>query len=65
MFDLTKISVKIPNLAEFNADSNPAYQILDLFRCLMSDFQSQNRTSYKAAHVYFTEALPEERFKGK
>jgi len=32
-------------------------------RCLMSDFQSQNRTTYKAAHVYFTEALPEERFK--
>merc|ERR1712012_585161 len=27
------------------------------------DFQSQNRTQYRAAHVYFTEACAEERFK--
>jgi len=30
---------------------------------LMMDFQSQNRTQYRAAHVYFTEVCPEERFK--
>jgi len=30
---------------------------------LMTDFQSQNRTQYRAAHVYFTEVCPEERFK--
>merc|ERR1712109_146488 len=30
---------------------------------LMNDFQSQNRTQYRAAHVYFTEACAEERFK--
>merc|ERR1719322_79021 len=30
---------------------------------LMNDFQSQHRTAYKAAHVYFTEVCPEERFK--
>merc|ERR1719232_442176 len=29
----------------------------------MMDFQSQNRTQYRAAHVYFTEVCPEERFK--
>merc|ERR1719483_1486782 len=32
-------------------------------RCLLQDFTSQNRAAYKAAHVYFTEACPEERFK--
>ena len=32
-------------------------------RSLMQDFSSQNRTTYKAAHVYFTEACPEDRFK--
>merc|ERR1712079_674791 len=32
-------------------------------KCLLQDFSSQNRTTYKAAHVYFTEVCPEERFK--
>merc|ERR1711971_1022082 len=32
-------------------------------RCLLQDFSSQNRTTYKFAHVYFTEACPDERFK--
>jgi len=31
--------------------------------CLMQDFSSQNRTTYRAAHVYFTEACPKDRFK--
>jgi len=31
-------------------------------KALMMDFQSQNRTQYRAAHIYFTEACPEERF---
>ena len=31
--------------------------------CLMQDFSSQNGTTYKAAHVYFTEACPGDRFK--
>merc|ERR1712106_60655 len=35
----------------------------DSVRGLLGDFTSQNRTTYKAAHVYFTEACPEERFK--
>merc|ERR1719414_2171351 len=30
---------------------------------LMNDFQSQHRTHYRAAHVYFTEVCPEDRFK--
>ena len=34
----------------------------DSVRCLLQDFSSQNRTTYKAAHVYFTEACPEDRF---
>merc|ERR1719427_105800 len=32
-------------------------------RCLLQDFSSQNRTAYKAAHVYFTEVCPDDRFK--
>merc|ERR1712172_48533 len=32
-------------------------------KCLLQDFSSQNRTTYKFAHVYFTEACPDERFK--
>merc|ERR1711953_239651 len=32
-------------------------------RGLLGDFTSQNRTTYRAAHVYFTEVCPEERFK--
>jgi len=32
-------------------------------KALMMDFQSQNRTQYRAAHIYFTEVCPEERFK--
>ncbi|TRY63217.1 hypothetical protein TCAL_10335 [Tigriopus californicus] len=31
-------------------------------KCLLADFQSQHRTTYRAAHVYFTEACPEENF---
>ena len=27
---------------------------------LMMDFQSQNRTQYRAAHVYFTEGIDKE-----
>ena len=42
----------------------PAIEDIYMFRCLdnciyfqglLNDFQSQNRTAYKAAHVYFTE----------
>lgn len=32
-------------------------------KCLLQDFSSQNRTTYKFAHVYFTEACPDDRFK--
>ena len=28
-------------------------------RCLKEDFQSQHRTQYRAAHVYFTEGIVE------
>eukprot|EP00094_Tigriopus_californicus_P010716 TCALIF_10335-PA protein Name:"Similar to Rop Protein ROP (Drosophila melanogaster)" AED:0.20 eAED:0.20 QI:5/0/0/0.88/0.75/0.66/9/0/580 len=32
-------------------------------KCLLADFQSQHRTTYRAAHVYFTEVCPDEKFK--
>ncbi|XP_059094839.1 protein ROP-like isoform X2 [Tigriopus californicus] len=32
-------------------------------KCLLADFQSQHRTTYRAAHVYFTEACPDSLFK--
>ena len=34
----------------------------DSVHCLMQDFSSQKRTTYKAVHVYFTEACLENRF---
>eukprot|EP00095_Tigriopus_kingsejongensis_P005335 maker-scaffold779_size98098-snap-gene-0.24 protein:Tk05335 transcript:maker-scaffold779_size98098-snap-gene-0.24-mRNA-1 annotation:"protein rop" len=32
-------------------------------KCLLADFQSQHRTTYRGAHVYFTEVCPDEKFK--
>jgi len=70
MHELSAEGITIVETVEKKREPMPAMEAIYLItptvnsvRCLMSDFQSQNRTTYKAAHVYFTEALPEERFK--
>jgi syntaxin-binding protein 1 len=70
MHELSAEGITIVETVEKKREPMPAMEAIYLItpnqasvRCLMSDFQSQNRTQYKAAHVYFTEALPEERFK--
>lgn len=70
MHELSAEGITIVETVEKKREPMPAMEAIYLItptvnsiRCLMSDFQSQNRTQYRAAHVYFTEALPEERFK--
>jgi len=70
MHELSAEGITIVETVEKKREPMPAMEAIYLItptvnsiRSLMSDFQSQNRTTYKAAHVYFTEALPEERFK--
>jgi len=69
MHELSAEGITIVETVEKNREPMPMEAIylitptVNSVRSLMSDFQSQNRTTYKGAHVYFTEALPEERFK--
>eukprot|EP00088_Acartia_fossae_P070077 TRINITY_DN9291_c0_g1_i5.p1 TRINITY_DN9291_c0_g1~~TRINITY_DN9291_c0_g1_i5.p1 ORF type:complete len:593 (-),score=179.63 TRINITY_DN9291_c0_g1_i5:1133-2911(-) len=70
MHELSAEGITIVETVDKKREPMPAMEAIYLItptqesvRCLMSDFQSQNRTTYKGAHVYFTEALPEERFK--
>jgi len=70
MHELSAEGITIVETVEKQREPMPAMEAIYLItptmksvRCLMSDFQSQNRTQYRAAHVYFTEALPEEMFK--
>ena len=70
MHELSAEGITIVETVEKKREPMPAMEAIYLItptvssvRCLMGDFQSQNRTQYRAAHVYFTEALPEERFK--
>jgi len=70
MHELSAEGITIVETVEKQREPMPAMEAIYLItptmksvRCLMSDFQSQNRTQYRAAHVYFTEALPETLFK--
>ncbi|XP_023340618.1 protein ROP [Eurytemora carolleeae] len=66
MHELSAEGITIVETVEKKREPMPAMEAIYLItpnqnsvRCLMGDFQSQNRTQYKAAHVYFTEVCPE------
>jgi len=70
MHELSAEGITIVETVEKRREPLPAMEAIYLItpseksvKGLMLDFQSQNRTQYRAAHVYFTEACPEERFK--
>jgi len=70
MHELSAQGITIVESIEKRREPMPAMEAIYLIgpseesvRSLMQDFSSQNRTTYKAAHVYFTEACPEDRFK--
>merc|ERR1711936_412170 len=70
MHELSAEGITIVETIEKRREPMPAMEAIyligsteDSVRCLLQDFSSQNRTAYKAAHVYFTEVCPEERFK--
>merc|ERR1719189_1131613 len=70
MHELSAEGITIVETIEKRREPLPAMEAIYLItpnektiKELMSDFQSQHRTAYKAAHVYFTEVCPEERFK--
>merc|ERR1719216_302052 len=70
MHELSAEGITIVETIEKRREPMPAMEAIYLItptessvKGLMSDFQSQHRTAYKAAHVYFTEVCPEERFK--
>jgi len=70
MHELAKEGITMVETVEKKREPMPAMEAIYLItptessvRGLLNDFASQNRTTYKAAHVYFTEACPEERFK--
>eukprot|EP00096_Caligus_rogercresseyi_P012253 TRINITY_DN506_c2_g2_i5.p1 TRINITY_DN506_c2_g2~~TRINITY_DN506_c2_g2_i5.p1 ORF type:complete len:543 (+),score=140.69 TRINITY_DN506_c2_g2_i5:252-1880(+) len=70
MHELSAEGITIVETIEKHREPLPTMEAIYLItpteasvRALMSDFQSQNRTAYRAAHVYFTEVCPEERFK--
>merc|ERR1711962_1746920 len=70
MHELSAEGITIVETVEKRREPMPAMEAIYLItpnetsvKGLLSDFQSQNRTTYKAAHVYFTEVCPEERFK--
>jgi len=70
MHELSAEGITIVETIEKRREPMPAMEAIYLIgpsensvRCLLQDFTSQNRAAYKAAHVYFTEACPEERFK--
>merc|ERR1719153_2236164 len=70
MHELSAEGITIVETVEKRREPMPAMEAIylitpteDSVRCLLQDFSSQNRTTYRAAHVYFTEVCPEERFK--
>merc|ERR1712088_1251102 len=70
MHELSAEGITIVETVEKRREPMPAMEAIYLItptessvKGLLNDFQSQNRTAYKAAHVYFTEVCPEERFK--
>merc|ERR1711892_991613 len=70
MHELSKEGITIVETIEKKREPMPAMEAIYLItpsessvRGLMNDFASVNRSTYKAAHVYFTEACSEERFK--
>merc|ERR1711981_500117 len=70
MHELSAEGITIVESIEKRREPLPAMEAIYLItpnektvKELMSDFQSQHRTQYRAAHVYFTEVCPEERFK--
>merc|ERR1711963_1311932 len=70
MHELSAEGITIVETVEKRREPMPAMEAIYLItptetsvKGLLNDFASQNRTAYKAAHVYFTEVCPEERFK--
>jgi len=70
MHELSAEGITICETIEKRREPMPAMEAIYLIgssdasvKCLLQDFSSQNRTTYKFAHVYFTEACPDERFK--
>jgi len=70
MHELSVEGITIVETIEKRREPLPAMEAIYLItpneksiKELMNDFQSQHRTHYRAAHVYFTEVCPEERFK--
>merc|ERR1719318_1945767 len=70
MHELSKEGITIVETIEKKREPMPAMEAIYLItptetsvKGLLNDFQSQNRTTYKAAHVYFTEAIPDRLFK--
>merc|ERR1712110_968493 len=70
MHELSAEGITICETIEKRREPMPAMEAIYLIgssdasvKGLLQDFSSQNRTTYKFAHVYFTEACPDERFK--
>jgi len=70
MHELSAEGITIVETIEKKREPLPAMEAIYLITptensiCeLKNDFASQHRTMYRAAHVYFTEVCPEERFK--
>jgi len=70
MHELSSEGITIVESIEKKREPMPAMEAIYLItpsessvRSLLQDFSCQTKTTYKAAHVYFTEACPEERFK--
>jgi len=70
MHELSAEGITIVESIDKRREPMPAMEAIYLIgpsensvRCLLQDFSSQNRTAYKAAHVYFTEVCPDDRFK--
>merc|ERR1719153_1247274 len=70
MHELSAEGITIVETVEKMREPMPAMEAIYLItptdssvKGLLNDFQSQNRTTYKAAHVYFTEAIPDHLFK--
>merc|ERR1711892_1095196 len=70
MHELSSEGITIVESIEKKREPMPAMEAIYLItpsessvRSLLQDYSCQTKTTYKAAHVYFTEACPEERFK--